>query len=111
MQRLAADKRYPLGVMDLRAATINLAVCTVVGGLVAAFTPAKWLAASLWVFAALFINGSLAFFEDALPGGFDNPDGSNTPPFVKGVGAARFWLQSLAVTAAALALGFYIQFA
>ncbi|MDH4061274.1 MAG: hypothetical protein OEU94_10730 [Aquincola sp.] len=96
--------------MTSRAADVHVAVCLAVGGLVAAFTPAKWLAASLWVSAALYINGSLATVEDARPGGFDNPDGSATPSFAKGVGATKYALQSLAVTLGLAALGLYIQF-
>jgi len=96
--------------MHVKAALTNIAICAVVGGVASAFTPAKWLAASLWVFAALFINGALALWKDAHPGGFDNPDGSNIPPFAKGLGVARFWLQSLVVAGSATALGFYIQF-
>ncbi len=96
--------------MDIRAAAIHVAVCVAIGGLVAAFTPAKWVAAALWVSAALFINGSLAFVEDARPGGFDNPDGSATPSFAKGVGAAKYAVRSLAITVGLAALGFYVQF-
>jgi hypothetical protein len=96
--------------MDFRAAILNVAVCTIVGALTAAFTSAKWLAASLWVFAALFLNGSLALFEDAQPGGFDNPNEESTPSVAKGAGAARFWAQSLAVSVGAAALGLYVQF-
>ena len=96
--------------MNLRATGVHVAVCLAVGGLVAALTPAKWLAASFWVSAALYINGSLATVEDARPGGFDNPDGSATPSSAKGVGATKYALQSLAVTLGLAALGFYIQF-
>ena len=96
--------------MNLRATAVHIAICAVIGGLLAAFTPAKWLAASLWVSAAMFINGSLATIEDARPGGFDNPDGTNTPEFAKGVGATKYALRSLAITLALAGLGFYIQF-
>ena len=82
----------------------------VIGGLLAGFTPAKWLAASLWVSAAMFINGSLAMVEDARLGGFDNPDGSETPEFAKGLGATKFALRSLGITLALAGLGFYLQF-
>ena len=96
--------------MNRNAAAVHIAICVVVGGLVAAFTPAKWLAASLWVSAAMFINGSLAMVEDARPGGFDSTDGSQTPEFAKGIGAIKFALQSLTITVALAALGFYFQF-
>jgi len=58
----------------------------------------------------MFINGSLAMVEDARPGGFYNPDGTQTPEFAKGIGATKFALQSLAITIVLAALGFYIQF-
>ena len=96
--------------MNRNAAAVHIAICIVVGGLVAAFSPAKWLAASLWVSAAMFINGSLVMVEDARPGGFDNPNGTQTPEFEKGIGATKFALQSLAITVALAALGFYFQF-
>lgn len=91
--------------MSLRAAAITIAICTSVGGLIAYFTTAKWLAATLWVFAALFANGTIAVIEDARPGGFDNPDGLEPSPF-----SYRFLLGSLLVVCAALAGGAYIQF-
>ena len=96
--------------MNRNAAAVHIAICIVVGGLVAAFSPAKWLAASLWVSAAMFINGSLVMVEDARPGGFDNPNGTQTPEFGKGIGATKFALQSLAITVALAALWFYFQF-
>lgn len=96
--------------MDVRAAAIHVAVCVVVGGLVAALSPAKWLAASLWVSAALVINGALARVEDARPGGFDNPDGSAVPSSAKGVGATKHAIQSLAVTVGLASLGFLVQY-
>ena len=99
-----------LAVMNRKAAAIHIAICVAIGGLVAAFTPAKWFAASLWVSSAMFINGSLAMVEDARPGGFDNPDGSEAPKFPKGIGATNFALQSLGITVALAGLGLYVQF-
>ena len=48
--------------------------------------------------------------QHARPGGFDNPDGSQTPEFAKRIGATKFALQSLAITVVLAALGFYFQF-
>jgi hypothetical protein len=31
---------------------------------------------------AVFVNGLIATFEDDLPGGFNNPDGTSTPRYV-----------------------------
>jgi hypothetical protein len=73
-----------LGVLDRVALAWHIGICLLIGGVVAYFTPAKWLAASFWVSAGLYISGSLAFYEDAVPGGFDNPDGNETPDLAKG---------------------------
>ena len=96
--------------MNKKAALINLTACLVAGGVLSYFTALKWLVGSLFVFAVLFINGSLAFYEDARPGGFDNPDGTDTPEFAKGAGAVRYWTVSLGVTILAVMAGIFIQF-
>lgn len=91
--------------MEKRSAFIHVAVAAAVGALVAAFTPARWVAASLWVSAAMMINGAIATVEDARPGGFDNPDGTDP---ISGASAVAF---KCAVVALALAsLGFAVQF-
>ena len=98
--------------MNWKLFAIHVTICLCVGGIVSYFSPARWLAASFWVSASLFFNGSLASYEDALPGGFDNPDGSNqtATATTSGLGALRFWLQSLAITTVLAAAGFAIQF-
>ena len=96
--------------MNARAAVIHVAVAVAIGALVAALTPARWLAASLWVSAAMFINGSLAVVEDAQPGGFDNPHGSEALPVAKGASGTRVALQSVAIAVALAGLGFVVQF-
>ncbi len=98
-----------LDAMDRNARLIHILICVVIGGVVAYFSSIKWLAASLWVSASLFFNGSLAYYEDALPGGFDNPNGRHTPAFVQGFGALRFWASSLAITMALAMAGFLVQ--
>lgn len=92
-------------MLNLRAAAVNIAICTVIGGLIAYFSSAKWLAATLWVFAAVFANGTIAAIEDARPGGFDNPNGLEPRPL-----GYRFLLGSLLVVCAAVAGGAYVQF-
>ena len=77
---------------------------------VAYFTDLKWLAAVFLVSAALFLTGTVAVYEDALPGGFDNPDGKDTPAFTRGTGAIRYWLSSVAITAALILAGLAAQF-
>jgi hypothetical protein len=96
--------------MQLKPFLIGLAVCGSIGAVLAVFTPVKWLAAILWISGAMFINGSLAVYEDARPGGFENPDGSSTPKFAQGIGALKFWLQALVISGIAISAGFYVQF-
>ena len=94
---------------DPKALAAHLAIALLVGGAISYFTDAKWLAASLWVSAAMFINGSLAYVEDARPGGFDNPDGTDTPHFAKGWGATKYVLSSLAIFVGLVIAGFVVQ--
>ena len=43
-----------------------------------------WVAAAIAI-GALFVNGLLATLEDDVPGGFNNPDGTRTPKYVRTV--------------------------
>ncbi len=95
---------------DSRAFVAHVAIALTVGGAISYFSDAKWLAASFWVSAAMFINGSLANIEDARPGGFDNPDGTNTPDYAQGRGATKYALTSFAIFIALLAAGFVVQY-
>lgn len=96
--------------MDKKAIAINLLLCTTFGGLISYFSSIIWLTASLWVFAALFINGSIALYEDAQPGESDNPDGTATLGIAKGWGAYKFLLISISVSLVAILLGLFLQF-
>ena len=94
---------------DRRAFLAHVAIALIVGGMFSYFTNAKWIAASFWVSAALFINGSLAYVEDARPGGFDNPEGTETPEYVKGWGATKFALSSFAKFVGLIVAGLIAQ--
>lgn len=94
---------------DPKALAAHVAIALIVGAAISYFTDAKWLAASFWVSAAMFINGSLATVEDARPGGFNNPDGTDTPDIAKGWGATKYALSSLAIFAGLVAAGFVVQ--
>lgn len=94
---------------DVRAFAGHIAIALLVGGVIAYFTDARWLAAACWVSAAMYFNGSLAVHEDALPGGFDNPNGDDTPAFTNGFGATKYWLSTFAITGGLLAAGFACQ--
>lgn len=62
--------------MEIRPALIHVAVAAIVGGAIAFLSPARWLAASLWVSAAMLVNGAIATVEDAESGSVDAPTGS-----------------------------------
>tara|TARA_R110002049_G_scaffold272614_1_gene450204 strand:- start:743 stop:1057 length:315 start_codon:yes stop_codon:yes gene_type:complete len=94
---------------DRKALTLHIAIALLIGGAISLFTDAKWLAASFWISAAMFINGSIATVEDARPGGFNNPDGAETPDIAKGWGATKYALSSLAIFAGLIAAGFIVQ--
>ena len=95
--------------MDKKALLWHILICLIVGGAISYFTAAKWLAAAFWVSAALFIYGSLAYVEDGAPGGYDNPDGTDTPDYAKGSGASLYALKSLAITIILASTGLFIQ--
>ena len=96
--------------MKNRSAALHVAVSLALGGIISGVSPAKWVAATFWASALLFLLGSLAVFEDSLPGGFDNPDSSEGAPIVNGVGAFYFWTKSLAVCALLVTVGIGLQF-
>ena len=104
MPEAANQRRF-----DLKALAMHVAIALLIGGAISYFTDAKWLATSLWVSAAMFINGSLANVEDARPGGFNNPDGTDTPDFAKGWGATKYALSSLAIFVGLVVAGFVVQ--
>lgn len=87
-----------LAVMEIRSALIHVAVAAIAGAVVAVFTPAKWLAASLWMSSAMLLNGAVATIEDARPDGVDAHSGA-------GVLAAKCAVAALVVAG----LGFAVQ--
>jgi hypothetical protein len=75
--RCACMYKNALAIREIWPVFIHIALAAAVGALISTFTPARWLAASFWVSAAMLINGAVATVEDARPGGFDNLDGSS----------------------------------
>jgi len=51
----------------------------------------------------------LAIYEDARPGGFDNPDGTATSGFTRAPGTAEYWVVSIGVSLLAVTLGALVQ--
>lgn len=85
--------------MEIRSALIHVAVAVIVGAVIAVLSPAKWLAASLWVSSAMLLNGAVATIEDAQPDGVDAPSEA-------GVLAAKCAVAALVM----VGLGFAVQF-
>jgi hypothetical protein len=62
----------------------------------------SFLAVAAIVTAAILINGLIATLEDDMPGGFNNPDGANTPRYALMLSSASkplFTLFSLGASA------------
>lgn len=104
-----SEKAKVKSSVDWKSVAGHVFVAAAIGGLIAHFTDAKWIAACLFVSAAMFMNGSLLVYEDARPGGFDNPYRKETPAFVKGWAAVKYWAGSLGVTMALVGVGLVAQ--
>ena len=75
----------------LRVLITGALISAVVAAVICAFSNAKIVSTTFFVWAALFLNANIATWEDAAPGGFDNPDGKeNLIP----KGWAKFWFWS-----------------
>lgn len=95
--------------MEAKYVFIHIFLCVILGIFISYFTDVNWLAASFWVSASLFVNGSFAIYEDALPGCFENPDGSETPQFAKWKGAIWYWLKSITIVVILIGMGILCQ--
>jgi hypothetical protein len=92
----------------MKHAAANLAICAAVGGAISYFSPVKWVVASLLIFAAFLLNGTVAMIEDGLPGGFENPD-----RLASSTKSLRNWCvvaADLVIAATAAGAGAYIQY-
>ena len=71
--------------MNFKSAAIFLILASAAAGLVSYFSGlGYWLVFAI-VVAAFLINGFVAVVEDDLPGGFNNPDGTDTPAYISKV--------------------------
>jgi hypothetical protein len=89
--------------MDRSAFATHVSICLVVGGFAWWFTGVNPLAAAFWCSAVLYVTGSVAYVEDFLPGGFDNPDGRD-PPL-----GSLFALKSFSIALVLAGLGAALQ--
>jgi len=62
---------------------ISLALIAVIAAVVAYFSGLPFWLTFVLAAVAIFANGLLATVEDDLPGGFNNPDGTDTPRYVR----------------------------
>ena len=68
----------------MRGFLIRFALVAAIAALAIAFAPSWsiWIVLAVITAGGIFINGLLATIEDDLPGGFNNPDGTQTPRYV-----------------------------
>ena len=78
---------------------IGLLLALTVAGALATFTRVSFWPVFGIVVAALLINGWVATFEDDAPGGLNNPDGTDTLPYVN---RTRWFLRTVGVLLAVL---------
>jgi len=68
--------------VDLKIAAISLAIISAIAAAISYFSGlGYWLVFAIVAGAVLF-NGFVATVEDDLPGGFNNPDGTDTPRYI-----------------------------
>jgi hypothetical protein len=90
-------------------AAIMLAVNAVIAAVISAWIDVPFLVVFVIAVLGTFANGLLATLEDDLPGGFNNPNGTNTPPYVerlRGIVWRTLALIGLILAAAFAWLGF-----
>ncbi len=69
-------------MVDIKLVVISLLIIfIVVAGISYFFGVGYWIAFAM-VVGAIMINGVIATIEDDLPGGFNNPDGTDTPSYI-----------------------------
>jgi hypothetical protein len=86
---------------------VSLVAVAVVAAGLSAISGLRYWWAFLIVAVALLLNGWFATLEDDLPGGFNNPDGRNTPKYAVVTGWIFRGLGVTLIVLCALALGLY----
>jgi len=80
-----ASRKYPLLLAWL-------ALCGALGLVLSLLSGLSFFAATVIVAVALVLNGVLAEIEDRAPGGFLNPDGTDTPQWIARSTTAGRWV-------------------
>ena len=81
-----------------------LTVIAALAALISAWADLPFLVVFIIAAVATLANGLLATLEDDLPGGFNNPDGTDTPPYVQRL--RRIVWRTVAILALLLAVAF-----
>ncbi len=68
--------------MNFRIAAISLAFISGIAAAISYFSGLGYWPVFSIVAGALILNGFIATVEDDLPGGFNNADGTETPPYI-----------------------------
>jgi hypothetical protein len=88
----------------LLPAAVMLTVIAGLAAVISAWADVPFLVVFIIAVLATLANGLLATLEDDLPGGFNNPDGTDTPPYVQRL-RGSVW-RTIAVLALLLAAAF-----
>ena len=87
--------------------TKGLLVCATIAAVITYFWQTKFASTTFFVWSALWVNGWIATWEDAMPGGFDNTDGE-VPKDLRGIGRLWFWLMASLGTITSAGIGIYL---
>jgi hypothetical protein len=71
--------------MNFKAAALTVLITSVVAGLVSYFSGLEYWPVFVIALVAFLVNGFVATVEDDLPGGFNNPDGTEAPAYMSTV--------------------------
>jgi hypothetical protein len=93
--------------ISLKPALASIFLSAAVAFLISHFFGYYFFSSMLFVMAGLFVNGTIALWEDDMPGGFGNPDGA-APENMKRWGKLRFWVLSAIITAALIGAGAFL---
>jgi len=88
--------------VDWRVFLPTMAVLGALAFVVSRFLGIPLLPTFAVLVAAVLVNGLVATLEDDLPGGFNNPDGTQTPPYAQTTGRIARWLLAGVLCAFAL---------
>ena len=75
----------------MRDRVLFLIVSALLAAALSVWTDLPFLVAFPIIVFAILVNGLVATLEDDLPGGFNNPDGTATPPYVARVARIVRW--------------------